>query len=119
MIRFLITVAAHSAALLLAGRFINGFSVTGNPTELILLGILLTILNTVVRPIVKLLAGPLIVLTLGVFSIVVNALMLFILDMLMDTLTIHGYAALLWGTVFVALVNLVIHLGGRLFGLKK
>jgi putative membrane protein len=116
LIRVILHVVANALAFYVASRFIDGFSVSGDITTYLILGGILMVLNALVRPVVKLLAGPLIVLTLGLFAVVVNALMLVLLDFVSDALTIQGYMPLLLGTVLVGLVNLLFHAGGRLFG---
>lgn len=115
LVRLALHIVANAVALYIANRFIAGFSVSGDLTMYLVLGGLLMVLNALVRPIVKLLAGPLIVLTLGLFAVIVNALMLVLLDFGSDALTIQGYMPLLLGTVLVGLTNLLFHAGGRLF----
>jgi len=114
--KIILHIGANAVALYAAVRFIDGFSVSGGIETYLILGGILMLLNAIVRPIVKLLAGPLIILTLGLFALVVNVLMLALLDFVSDALTIQGYIPLLLGTVLVGLVNLLFHAGGNLFG---
>ena len=67
-------------------------------------------LNLILKPIVKLLLGPLIVITLGIGLVVVNALMLYILDILSKSLTIENIPALIYGTLIISVINYVAHL---------
>jgi putative membrane protein len=116
LLKLILHVVANAVALYLAVCLIDGFSVSGGAATYLVLGGILMVLNAVVRPIVKLLTGPLIILTLGLFAIIVNALMLALLDFASDALTIQGYIPLILGTVLVGLVNFLFHAGGKLFG---
>ena len=62
------------------------------------------IVNAVVKPIVQLLSLPLTILTLGLFSLVINAAM-FGLTSLFSPLSIDGFWAAFWGAIIVALVS--------------
>ena len=80
--RALVRVVVNAAALWVATLVVPGISVreTGEPVTQVVtylaLGLLFGLVNLLVRPVVKLLSLPLYVLTLGLFSLVVNALML-------------------------------------------
>jgi len=81
-VRALVRVVVNAAALWVATLVVPGISVreTGEPVTQVVtylaLGLLFGLVNLLVRPVVKLLSLPLYVLTLGLFSLVVNALML-------------------------------------------
>lgn len=79
--RFLIWVVVNALALAAAAWLIEGIRVEGSSTEeqaitLIVVALIFGVVNAVVEPIVKLLSLPFILLTLGLFLIVINAAML-------------------------------------------
>ena len=74
--RVLLRLLVNAAALWVAVRFVPGISYTGTPLVLLGVALVFGVLNTVVKPIVTLLSLPAVVLTLGVFLLVINALML-------------------------------------------
>ena len=79
--RFLIWVVVNALALAAAAWLLDGIRVTGDTTEdrmitLALVALIFGVVNAVVEPIVKVLSIPFIILTLGLFLLVVNALML-------------------------------------------
>ena len=78
MIGFLIRILGNSIAIYAAYYFVPGFIVVGGIKEYLLAGVLLGLLNKIVKPPVKLLTMPLIILTLGLFLVVINALMLWL-----------------------------------------
>lgn len=70
----------------------------------IIAGLLLGVLNTFVRPVFRLFALPITILTLGLFVLVVNGFILEILDWLMDSLTISSF----WWSIVAALIISII-----------
>lgn len=78
--KILLTILANALALWVASALLDGITIGGDGTDfwLTLLGVAVVfgILNAIVKPILKVLSIPFIVLTLGLFLIVVNAIML-------------------------------------------
>ncbi|MFI5780376.1 phage holin family protein [Nocardia sp. NPDC051570] len=70
------------------------------------------LVNALVRPIVKLLSLPLVIVTLGLFLLVVNALMLMLTAKITETteygLRVHGFWAAVLGSIIITLVNWVL-----------
>lgn len=108
--RIIFAVASNLIVLLIAGYLVEGFTTANDLPALAVAGAILAALNLVLRPILKLFFGPLMVLTLGLFAVVVNGLLLYVLDMVSDAVTIEGYSALLLGALVVSIVNLVLHM---------
>ena len=109
MIGFLIRVFGNSIALYVANLLVPGFVIKGNIKEYLIAGILLGILNMVVRPVLKVVTLPIIILTLGVFILILDALMLWIVDYIFDFVIIQNLWALIWATLLVGIVNWFIH----------
>ncbi|MBY9074051.1 phage holin family protein [Nocardioides sp. WL0053] len=79
--KFLIWVVVNALALAAAAWLLDGIRVTGATTEervitLVLVALIFGVLNAVIAPIIKLLSLPFIILTLGLFLLVINAGML-------------------------------------------
>lgn len=111
--KFISHILSNAVALYAAGYFITGFKLTGDIIGIVTVALILTLINAFVRPILKLIFVPFMMITLGLFSIVVNAIILVILDKLSTQLTIEGYLPLLWATLIIGLVNFVFHLGTK------
>ncbi|MEK7138582.1 MAG: phage holin family protein, partial [Patescibacteria group bacterium] len=60
------------------------------------------------KPPIKLVTMPLIILTLGLFLVVINALMLWLVDYAFNFVTIESVTALVWATIVVAIANGII-----------
>jgi putative membrane protein len=76
--------------------------------DLIRAALLFGILNTILKPILRLLTLPLAVITLGLIWFGVAMLMLWLTDLLVSGFDIHGFRALVWATIIVWAVNIVL-----------
>jgi len=76
--------------------------------DLIRAALLFGILNTILKPILRLLTLPLAFITLGLIWFGVSMLMLWLTDLIIDGFEIHGFRALVWATIVVWAVNVVI-----------
>lgn len=106
-------ILSNGLALYAAAYFISGFKLEGDIIAILTVAVVLTLINAFVRPILKLIFIPFMMITLGLFSIIVNAIVLVILDKLSTQLTIEGYLPLLWGTLIIGFVNFIFHLGTK------
>jgi putative membrane protein len=99
MIGFIIRVAVVALGLWLASRIVPGVHVLSN-TSLVLAALLLGIVNAIVRPILVILTLPITLITLGLFLLVINGLMVELV-----TVFIHGFVVRgLWSAILCALV---------------
>lgn len=121
LLRFLLRIAANSGALWLADELLEGFRVIPHPVALLasagipvafhtylIGGILLAFLFTVVRPILKVLAFPLILITFGLFNIAISIALLAIADWLSAGLSLDGAFAFILGSLIVASANTLV-----------
>jgi len=99
---------ANLVALWLAISFVPGFLFSGTALDLLMAAFILTIINYLLKPILKLILGPLIVLSLGLLTIVVNMATLYFLDVFSEAIKIEGLGPLFWGTIIVSVVNFII-----------
>jgi putative membrane protein len=101
-------VVLNGAALLIAARLIPGIHFTGGWIYLLLAGLVIGLLNLLVKPIVSFFSFPLIVLTLGLFYLVINGLTLLLADFLLSELQIDGCLPAILGGLVIALVNWLV-----------
>lgn len=76
--------------------------------DLIRAALLFGILNTILKPLLRLLTLPLAFITLGLIWFGVAMLMLWLTDVLIDGFEIHGFRSLVWATIIVWVVNVVL-----------
>lgn len=99
IIRLLITaVSAFILSKVLTGVHFDGFMAT------IIFAVVLGLLNLIVKPILSILSLPVTIITLGLFSFVINALIILLADYLMDSMSIDGFW---WALLFSILLSLV------------
>lgn len=91
-----------SAATLFGVAYLSGGALleVDSPTAAVIAAVVLAIVNAVVKPVVHLVALPVTIVTLGLFALVVNALMLYLVAWLVPGLAIVGF----WQTVLAAVV---------------
>lgn len=105
---FIVRILGNSIALYAASLFVAGFIFSGGIKEYAIAGIVLGLLNMIVKPIVKLISFPLIILTLGLFTIVINALLLWLVGYIFEFIAINDMMSLVWATIVISLVNMII-----------
>ena len=107
--RFLIWVAVNALALAAAIALLDGIRVTGDTTQdqvltLILVALVFGVVNAIISPVVKLLSLPFIILTLGLFLFVVNALMLLLTEWISQAFGLGFHVDGFWTAVLGAIV---------------
>jgi len=106
MLGFLIRASVVALGLWLATIWVNGVSID-TPGTLILAGVLLGIVNSVVRPIAILLTLPMTLGTLGLFLLVINAGMVALVAWILPGMHVAGFWSAFWTSVLVSLVSFV------------
>ena len=110
---FLIRLLINAAALWVATRLVPGVSYTGAGwVPFMGVALVFGVVNAFIKPLATILSLPLIVVTLGVFTFVVNALMLRLTSALSTTLGlgfhVGGFWAAFWGALVVSLVSTLL-----------
>ena len=98
---------ANAVALAVVTAVLSGVKVD-TAGDLIRAALLFGILNTILKPLIRLLTLPLAVITLGLIWFGVAMLMLWLTAILVDGFSIHGFVTLFWATVIVWVVNVVL-----------
>ena len=101
---FLVRWAFGALALWIAQLIVPGMEIHG-AGNFLLAALLLGLVNAIVRPVILVLTLPLTILTLGLFLLVVNALMLQIVSWLFDPLRFHSFGSAVLAAIVVSLVN--------------
>ncbi|MBT2466394.1 phage holin family protein [Streptomyces sp. ISL-66] len=114
MTNFVVKTLANAAALavaiwLLAGITLDESTSLGRRTvTLVLVALIFGLVNFIVKPVVKLLSLPLFVLTLGLFTLVVNALMLLLTSWLAEQFDLSFHVDGFWTAVLGALIISIV-----------
>jgi putative membrane protein len=104
----------NAAALWAAAAVVPGLDFAGGAGRLLLVAAVFGIVNSILRPLLTILTCPLIVVTLGLFTLVINALMLLVTGWLSESwnlgFTVVGFWPAFWGGLVVGLVSMLLSL---------
>lgn len=107
MIELLAHLVITAALLLLVANIVKGVEIQGWGSAF-LAAIVLGIVNAIIRPLMILLTIPITVITLGLFLLVINALMLWFAASLAPGFRIQGFGAAFLGSLVLTLLNMLI-----------
>jgi putative membrane protein len=80
------------------------------PVDLLAASLLLGILNAVLRPVLLFLALPLLILTLGLFTLVINAVVLYFVGYLLRPLFyVDSFGAAIWGALIIGIISIILN----------
>ena len=110
--RWLVRLAINALALYAATRFVPGIAYEGEWFNIFVVALMFGVLNTIVRPILKLFSIPLLIVTIGLFIFVINALMLWLTGALSEAFglgfRVDGFVAAFLGAIVVGFVSFVL-----------
>jgi putative membrane protein len=105
---FVIRLLVNAAALWVATRIVPGVTYDGGVMPFLGVALLFGVINATLRPLTKILTFPLILLTLGIFALVVNGLMLWLTSSLSASLGLGFHVSGFWAAFFGALVVSIV-----------
>ncbi len=108
LVKLLLHVVSNALAIFVAAKLLSGITFDVTVMNLLKAGALLGIANAIVRPILKLFSLPLIILTLGLFVVIINAIVLWLVSAAFDFFTIDGFIAAILGVLIISVVNYII-----------
>mgnify|MGYP005637181865 CR=1 FL=1 len=101
MRRLLITIVSGILGIWLATLFIPGVAFYGSWKTLLLTGLILGLINFFIKPILNFITIPLRALTFGLFGLIINMGIIWIVDILFKELVIAGLLPLIWTTLLL------------------
>ena len=117
---FILRLLVNAASLWVATRIVPGVSYEGGWLPFLGVALVFGVINATLRPLAKILTFPLIIVTLGLFALVVNGLMFWLTSSLATTLGlgfhVSGFWAALFGSLVVSLVSALIAVSIRPVG---
>jgi putative membrane protein len=109
LVRLVVRWAGNAVALYVAAWLLSGVTYGDEWWTLLVAAAVFTVVNAWLRPVVRLLSLPLIILTLGLFLFVVNVLMLYVTDWLVAGFEIRSFGAGVLAAIIVSVVNWALH----------
>ncbi|HET9649697.1 MAG TPA: phage holin family protein [Microlunatus sp.] len=116
--RFILRVLVNAAALGVATWLFSGISLSGTSTEqkvvtILLVALIFGIINAIVKPIFTIVTIPIVLLTLGLFLIVINALLLMLTSWLAGVVGlgwhVDGFWTALFGSIVISIVSFILN----------
>ena len=107
---------ANTIAFLGAAYLVPNFDINlNNLGAFVALVIIFSVIQLLLRPFIKLVLSPLILVTLGLFNLVITGGILFIVDKYSENISINGLMPLIYGTLIITAVNMLLGTGRRMF----
>jgi putative membrane protein len=108
MVRALVQVLVNAGAVWLAANYIPGVSYKGSVVSLLIAGLVIGLINLLVKPIVSFFSLPFIIVTLGLFYLLINGAMFYLAAYLLQGLAVDGCVPAILGGVLIALGNWLV-----------
>lgn len=108
MVQLVIRLVINAAALWIAARFVPGMEITDNVTGLAITALVFGVVNALIKPIVSIISCPLTILTLGLFTFVINALMLMLTAWVTGGIVFESFWSALFGGIVVSIVSTLL-----------
>ncbi len=105
LLKFLGTVAA----VFLTINLVPGVSNTGGWTTTLLVALVWSVITLVIRPVLKILTLPVTIITFGLFSFVLNAVLFWAMTLVVPGFVVSGFLAALLGAVVLSVLTWLIH----------
>ena len=112
--KFLLRWLVNAVALYVAARVVPGIGLGSNVGVVLGVALVFGLVNALIRPLLSFLSCPLIILTLGLFTLVINAVLLLLTSALSRAVglafVVEGFWPAFWGALVMSLVSLVMTL---------
>jgi putative membrane protein len=116
----ILRVMINALSIVIAVKLVNGLTFAGEWWKMIIVGAVFGLVNSVIKPLVQLLSLPFIILSLGLFTLIINTLMLVLTASLSDAFQlgfhIQGFWPAFWGAIIVSIVSMLL---SWITGLKR
>ena len=96
-----------TASILITAYLLPGIHVKGLFGAIVAAAVL-GIINAVLGPIIKFLSLPLIILSLGIFALVINAFLFYLASAIAGSIKVDGFVWAFWGSICVSIINMLL-----------
>ena len=107
--KLILKLLVNAAALWIAGNLIGGIHLDGDFWQILLVALVFGLVNTFIKPVLKVLSFPVIILSLGLFALVINAAMLALTAVWTDALNVDDFWSALLGAIVISIVSAVLN----------
>jgi putative membrane protein len=107
--RLLVRWAILAIAVYLAAWIVGGVELDKGVVSLLVVAAIIGLVNALPGTVLRILSAPLIILSLGLFAIVINMFVLWITTLLTDRIEIDGFWSYLWASIIISVVTVILH----------
>ena len=104
MMSLLIRLLINTIGILLIATYVPGIDVTGYGSAL-LFALVLGVINAIIRPIIMILTMPINILTIGLFTFVINGILFWVASAFVSGVIIDSFSAAFWGALILSLIS--------------
>lgn len=108
----ILRVMINALSIIVAVKLVDGITFTGEWWKMVIVGAVFGLINSFIKPIVQFFTFPFIILSLGLFTLLINTLMLALTASLSDSLHlgfhIRGFWPAFWGAIIVSIVSILL-----------
>lgn len=108
MRNFIVRLFANALALWAAAELLDGVQLAGGFTDVLWVALVFGLVNAFIKPLIKLLAFPIVFLTLGLFTLVINAGLLLLTDRLTEAFQVDGFGTAFIGALIISVVSTIL-----------
>lgn len=108
IIGFLFHIIANALAIIAAGRLVSNVVFDYNFLSLVKIALLLALANAFIKPVLKIVFSPLILVTLGLFTLAINLFLIWLVTRFTPELAITGLGAYFWTMIIISAFNFVV-----------
>ncbi|MDJ0756531.1 MAG: phage holin family protein [Ardenticatenaceae bacterium] len=106
--KIIIRLVINAIALWVAATIIPGIELANDWVSVGIVALIFGVINTLIKPIIKLFSLPFILLTFGLFILVINAAMLGLTAYLSDALTVDGFFPAVFGAIVISIISTIL-----------
>ena len=112
MAYLILRIMINALSIVAAVKLIDGITFSGEWWKMIMIGAIFGLINSLIKPIVMFFTFPFIIFTLGLFTLIINTLMLLLTASLSSSLNlglqINGFWPAFWGALIVSIVSMLL-----------
>ena len=105
---FLVRFLAIAVAVYLTVNLVPGITVTGGWMTMLIVAIVWSVITMVIRPVLQLLSLPITIITVGLFSFILNALLFWAMELVVPGFDVAGFFPALLGSIVLSLISWLI-----------
>lgn len=106
--QFLIRWGLNIGGLFVAAQLLDGISYQEKVHILILAALALSVINAMIKPIVIILSLPALLITLGIFSLIINGFMVYLANVVYPPFQVSGFSAAILAGIIIGITNYIV-----------